>query len=361
MKITDTFTIDGPRKTNEGFLIANVRAVRTGIQQYLGAELGRPDLPVVNVLRPAEEVFHKDALRSFGGLTLTNDHPSEMVNADNWRDYAVGETGWEILNDGGFMRIPIMLRDAETIKAVESGKNQLSAGYEADIEWVDGVTEDGLTYQAVQRNIRGNHLSIVGAARGGSKLKIGDNRTMKTMLVDGFSVEVTDQSEAALNKVVRERDEAKTAIATKDAEITRLTGELSAKTGEIAVINKKLEDSVLTPEALESAVAARSALIDSAKSIVSDYDAKGKTDAEIRREIVTAKLGDAAKNFDDGAFAGAFATLAASVTKQTSQRDSLGNIPLSGGGNGQVVNFADAKKQEEDAWAAMVSGYEKKA
>jgi hypothetical protein len=52
------------RRTREGFLVSDVRAARVGIQQYLGSEVGRPQMDVVRVFRPEGEVFHHDAMSS---------------------------------------------------------------------------------------------------------------------------------------------------------------------------------------------------------------------------------------------------------------------------------------------------------
>ena len=41
------------------------------------------------------------------------------------------------------------LRDAAAIETVLAGKNQISVGYSCDLEWVDGVTDDGQKYDAV--------------------------------------------------------------------------------------------------------------------------------------------------------------------------------------------------------------------
>lgn len=360
MKITDTFIIDAtPKKTENGFMVANVRAVRTGIQQYMGAELGRPDLGVVNVYRPESEVFHKDSILSFAGVTLTDNHPDEQVTAENWKDYAVGDVvPGEVLRDGEFMRFNVIVRDAATIKSIENGKNQLSAGYDAELEWVDGVTEDGLTYQAIQKNIRANHLSIVGTARGGTKLKIGDKAmTTKNMIVDGLLVEVTDAAEAAVNKLTKDRDAAVAVVATKDGEIASLTKQVETLTGEKAVLEQKVKDSALTPEALNAAVAERAKVVDAAKKIVPTFDAGVKTDAEIKREVVKSRIGDTATSMSDDAISGAFSLLSVGdASGGTTVRDSLGIVD-----HGKVFNIADAQKRADDAHAAMVAGYARKA
>lgn len=52
---------DKPRRTADGYLVADVRAARTGIQQYRAVEVGRPELDVVNVYRPPAEAQRRRA------------------------------------------------------------------------------------------------------------------------------------------------------------------------------------------------------------------------------------------------------------------------------------------------------------
>src|SRR5688572_7951386 len=155
------------RITRDGYLVANPRVARIGIQLYRGIELGRRDMETVKVFRPEAEVFHKDAMASLAHRPITNDHPAEMVDARNWRKHAVGAIGDTIARDGEFVRVPTTLMDADTIAQVQAGKRELSVGYHADIEWTPGEY-NGEHYDARMINIRGNHLAVVDTARGGS-------------------------------------------------------------------------------------------------------------------------------------------------------------------------------------------------
>ncbi len=44
MNFTDAVTIAGTRRTDDGYLAAEAKAVRTGIQLYTGDEVGKPEL-----------------------------------------------------------------------------------------------------------------------------------------------------------------------------------------------------------------------------------------------------------------------------------------------------------------------------
>ncbi|MEO9299007.1 DUF2213 domain-containing protein [Devosia alba] len=166
-------SLEGYRLTADGFLVADVRFARTGIQTYAGFELDRRDLPTVSVYRPGAEVFSANAMRSFAGRPLTLGHPVEAVSAQTWRQHSIGRMGEEITRDGEFVRGTVIVQDAAGIEMIRNGTRELSAGYQCEIQWETGQTSDGQGYQAVQRTIRGNHVAIVGRARAGSACRIG--------------------------------------------------------------------------------------------------------------------------------------------------------------------------------------------
>lgn len=175
MMLYDTLALDGVRRTADGYLAAFARIARTGIQEYKGSEVGRPDMKTVRIYRPPNEVFAPDALKSFAHRPVTLTHPTTPVTAKNWKRYAGGQTGAEVVRDGEFVRVPMVMMDQRLIDAYEKrGVKELSMGYSTELLWDAGTTPDGQAYDAVQTEIRGNHLAVVPVARGGDQLRIGD-------------------------------------------------------------------------------------------------------------------------------------------------------------------------------------------
>jgi len=173
----------------DGSLVAEVRGARTGIQLYSKSDTGAPaDFAgdSVRVYRPAEEVFSRDSLASFAAAPVTINHPSEMVDASNWKRHGVGEINGDIARDGEFVRVPLIVRDAAAVEKVRTTHKQLSMGYTCTLDWTPGTTPSGEAYDAVQREIRINHIAAVPAARGGPELKISDERTPLHLLTDGI-------------------------------------------------------------------------------------------------------------------------------------------------------------------------------
>ena len=171
MELDDAANI---RRTADGYMTAMPRVARTGIQLYRGSELGIKDKDIVRIYRAQEEVFKADAMKSFVGKPFTDNHPKAGVNSKTWKDVSRGIAGEDVLRDGEYVRVPMVLMDEGLINKVDGGKIQLSAGYTCDIAWGEGTTPEGETYDGRQTDIRINHIAVVDFARGGSKLAIGD-------------------------------------------------------------------------------------------------------------------------------------------------------------------------------------------
>lgn len=306
MQLFDRAITATPRYTMDGYLVADARVARTGIQEYLGSELGRPDMPIIRVYRPESSVFAQDAMHSYAHRPVTNNHPASQVDASNWKDVAIGNTGGEVVRDGEFVRVPLVLMDGAAIADYEAGKRELSMGYDAKIEFTNGVTDSGEQYDAIVTSMKMNHLALVNTARGGEQLRIGDSpdpgaleggqqqggrmaTEMKKVLVDGLTVETTEQGAQAIDKLTKQlADGAAVVQALKDAHAAAL----AQKDAEIDSLKAK----VLTDAQIEARVAARADLLAKAKMVCDAEGAgfAGKSDAEIRRAVVVAKLGDAA-------------------------------------------------------------------
>lgn len=365
MQFTDVAVVAGTRRREDGYLVADARIARTGIQLYRGYEVGKPEREVVRVYRPGGEVFAKDTLASAAHRPVTNDHPAESVTSENWKKHAVGQTGDEVSAEGIYIRVPLMVADEATIKLIEDGKRELSAGYTCDLDFTAGQTPAGDAYDAVQKNIRVNHVAIVARGRAGPEVRIGDAATwgaapihdhdegerqmadkpLKTVTVDGLSIETTDQGAQVIEKLQRQIADANTALATAGTDhqkaLAAKDAELAKKDAEI----EKLKASQIDGAKLDKLVDERAVLVTKAKAIVGDVDVAGKTAADIRRAVVAKKLGDAAvKDKSDDYVEARFDILAADAKGSDPVRDTLL------GGVKPTIDTAEVT----DAYAAMV-------
>lgn len=349
----DALTLDGPRRDNAGNMVASVLAARVGIQDYAGFEVGKPDMARVVVYRPAEEVFHRDSMRTYAGAPVTIDHPKESVNPTNWKDHAVGEVdSGDIVKDGEAIRVPFLLRDAAAIDTVLAGKREISMGYECSLDWTPGKTADGKSYDAVQRGIRINHLAIVDRARGGPTLRIGDQEkpTMKIKIGDA-EVEVTDGAAVAvavgtLNATLADERAKRTAaegtVTARDAAIVERDATIVARDADVARLTAALADAndpakrALRDAALRDAMGRAKALG------VTVTDAMLL--ADVQKAVVTAKMPEKAATYDATAFGIAFDSLTAGVKVAASTVQPIG-APMT----------VDAAKDANDARATMIA------
>ncbi len=149
-------------------------------------------------LRPPEEVFDPASLKSLALVPVTNDHPPELLDSENLKRYQVGNVGDSVAREGLLVRAPVVVQDASAVAAVLTGKQQLSCGYEADLDETPGVY-DGVPYDAIQRRIRYNHLALVDLGRAGPscklKLDAAEEVRMETCSIGGKSYGLTPEQQ----------------------------------------------------------------------------------------------------------------------------------------------------------------------
>ena len=358
---SDTIALTSRHLTDEGYLVAPGNLARTGVQDYRAFELGldadgMDPMKVIRLHRPPEEVFDAASMASFEGKPITIEHPKVAVTADNWSELAKGDVRG-VSRSGDLMTSTLVIRSKDAVQAVQDGKVELSNGYSFNLDMTPGQTADGRAYDGVQRNIRGNHVALVDAARCGSACRIADSqpqgvKKMPKVVVDGIPLEADETTAAAIKKLVDERDalkagaDSKTEVAVADVKVT-VVGDgkvladavkkmADAHAAEVAALRKD----VVTPEVRDAMVAEWSKLIVDAKRLMPDIVTDGKTCLAIRREVIGALVGkDAtAKAVADAVFAGkdvqtadaevvrsAFNALAASIKTHAADADVQAN------------------------------------
>lgn len=176
-------------KTPEGYLLCkNCVLARTGFQTYsvhdvtkdlsdedvesLGLAGANPNSSL-DLYRPADEVFAAATIASAEGKPLTDEHPSEFVNPDNYRDYARGHVqnvrkGSTVLESGDWPLIgDILVTDPDVIEKINNGVRELSCGYSHEL-----IKEKG---KICQIKIVVNHVALVRKGRAGPEARINDS------------------------------------------------------------------------------------------------------------------------------------------------------------------------------------------
>lgn len=199
-------------ETPEGYVLwEGVRLARVGPMLYKPEELpGIEPGPngMIVVERDEDVLFDPDAMLSFAGKAITNEHPPAMLDLENHKDYA----GGTLLNprrgdgvDANHLVGDLLVTHPQFIADIDAGKRQVSLGYDADIEPV----KPGL---ARQTKIVGNHVALVPRGRAGPSCAIQDKETEmatrpKRTLIDRLRTAFKAKDEAAFEEELESMDE----------------------------------------------------------------------------------------------------------------------------------------------------------
>lgn len=312
MQRFDTVAFSATR-TAEGFIRDAPIVGRVGILRYKNAD-GSDRYEY----RPPEEAFKADSLASLMGKPITVGHKA-MVDAKNAAAVKpVGTVLSEGRQDGEAIRADIV------IYSLDTDARELSCGYRLDLDETPGTTPDGQHYDAIQRNIRYNHLAIVPAGRAGiarlnmdgeqeietdvshegkigaEKTKEGVTKRMDNMtkirLDGGLEYEAAPEVGVYVDKLRAEneklrKDAADAAEAAKKEQDT-LQAKFDAATADVEKLKKEREDAEAEAKKnFDAAVASRVALLGVAKEHRIDK-AEEMTDAEIKIAVIKAVRGD---------------------------------------------------------------------
>lgn len=325
--------------TDEGFLKADAVVTRTGVFEYLNK-----DGSIRYELRHPEDVLKSDSLETLKMIPVTNGHPSTLVNSENAKQLAVGQTGETIVSDAPYIISSLKITDQDTISDVKSGRRkELSLGYLVDLVQEDGVYE-GQPYTHKQTNIRYNHLAVVEVARAGSAARINldendavqtesnfnnakfkerimpeEQAKLSTVTLDGIEYKASQEVFNAYKKAVASVDTIQAKLDSNVSELERLKAErddLKQKLDEASKIDVEAK--------VAEGVKVRVALIEDAKAIMGnkfeEIKADGLSNAEIQKAVVKAKcegvnMDEKSKEYIEARFD----MLAESVKDQTSE------------------------------------------
>ena len=163
----DVGTLARPERTPEGWLRAEAHTAKVGILEY-----EEPGGGTRRELVLAEELFDDASRASARMVPLTYRHPEKLLDATTARVHQVGSVGENIRPDGDLLAAPIMVTDADAVKGIEDGDQQMSWGYDCDLDPTPGTHPQFGPYDAIQRRRRYNHLAIVNTARAGNQARI---------------------------------------------------------------------------------------------------------------------------------------------------------------------------------------------
>jgi hypothetical protein len=286
-------------RTDEGYLIDTPIVGRAGIQLYKNA-----DGTIRRELRMPEDVFNTDSLKSFAGKPITDEHPSEPVTAKNVKRLSVGTMQGEGRQDGDNVIAPIIIHDGEMVdKIIQGGKRELSLGYKVDLEEIAGEW-NGQQYDAIQRNIRVNHLAIVPRGRAGNARLNLDRRDAVF-----FNPKEEDVMTDSLGRIKLDSGLEYQAAPEVIVEVEKLRSDNVNLTTHVDELQKQLDTVAAERDTLkaqvESADKVRADALDAARAEVKaraeldkvaesfKVDGTGKSDREVKELVIKTSRADA--------------------------------------------------------------------
>src|SRR6478752_514908 len=291
------------RRTQVGGVRVDARLTRIGVLPYTLA-----DGSVRRELRHPDEVFNADSLATLQSAPVTDlAHHRSLIGPHNWKEANLGHTE-NVRSDARYVEGELVINDAATVADVENGKlSDISCGYECKLDFTPGVF-DGERYDAIQRDIRYNHVAVLPKGRGRAGTDVGvrldshdafcvdneETQIMKTIRLDGKDFEVGSDAHLAkideLHNAQIAKFKSDAAEADKKAaDAIKAKDEAEAKFDAAAKAKKMAEDELEQEKGVKgkARVRARLRLLQrAAKFLMDDEDPEEKCDGLTDREIM---------------------------------------------------------------------------
>jgi hypothetical protein len=339
--ITEANMAEPFRTTPEGYFKGRAIITNTGIFNYR-----QHDGTILRELREPEEVGNSDSLNSFKNIVITSGHPKEAVDSNNAKKLQVGFTGSDIQFDGHAVSIDMTITDGKTIDDIKNyGKIAISAGYSADIEERQGFAFGNNQYDAIQKNIRANHIAVnIDRGRAGDLAKIKlrmdsmdairiDNikksrgNTMAKVKINDVEFEADIRVAEEFNVMKKNNEDLEVKIKDKDIEFSKLQANHDSLDEKLKTANdeiEKLKKETMDETKIQEAVKNRIALVDVAvkqkveiKEDMNDSDIKK---AIILKAFPNANLDEKNNDYIDARYDSAIELLAEKVVNDNKEK-----------------------------------------
>ncbi len=306
----DSKTIKYEICEDSGFMRVSGVCARSGIQEYLGYEIGLSGddaNKVFNVLRPQDEVLA--SLSSYNGAIVTDNHPLDgIVTTDSYKELSRGnasEATSFIKDNEVYVVAKATITNQDTIKSVIDGKRELSGGYTRDLVKESGVY-NGVNYDYVQRNMKVNHVAIVDEGRCGNACKLNIDKkgvtNMVNIQIDGRSVSM-DEKEVCkyIGELKNSNDALEEKVKVSEDMVEETKKELDAEVSSKEELIKKIEEmsaqlaEMITMEEAEGMAEESGMITEDADAL--DIETKEKSNDGKMREILGA-ISDNKHSFD---------------------------------------------------------------
>jgi hypothetical protein len=199
-------------------------------------------------------VFDPESLKTLLGIPLTLNHPGsgKLVTPETLAKLKVGSINGEPFSDGYRVYVDLQVERADAVKALrEKTHTYLSCGYTCEVEEVSG-TWMGVRYDAIQRDIRYNHVALCRSPRGDENLKIRLDSTGSIVEPQPEGAPMAAEENKEVAKLV---GDFQARIDAKDAELKQVRtdseAQLKTVTAERDALQAKLDEATARQDSLD--------------------------------------------------------------------------------------------------------------
>lgn len=329
-----------------GYLLVRDNPItKVGVFPYLGREIGAPEPDrIYHVYRPQEELEKPETIASANLVPWIDEH--EFLGKDGTppeKKGVQGTTGETARFDYPYIRNSIRAYSDFMKNLIDRGKVELSPSYRCRYEFSEGVF-DGKRYDAIQRDIRFNHLATVEEGRTGPDVAVQDCLTITYDSAEFIKMEITPEMEQALRALIEKILAEKTAAVSdddpnkeeaKDAEVPDPAAVTTEEKDAVEQTAAAAEEAASAVEVAEAAIEEVQAALEEVEAAAEEVKAAPTADSRKALDSALAKLGAAknkiAKKAADAQVMGMIGTLqtqvkandASAVIKQIAERDAL--------------------------------------
>jgi hypothetical protein len=405
MLMAPNIKLSPERDKDFGFLKVDITAAVPGVMEYKTKE-GR----IIKQLLPPETLFDQKSYQTLEDKPLTEEHPKKangsLLTSKDTTKHQKGHVKQGIRQIGDELVCPVQINDENLINRVlNKEKFEASPGYICVLEEApSGSMWNGQPYDYIQKQRRYNHLAIVQNARGGPRVRVnidGEEEECGTIgymdsvdltilkqkgvlsmdklsiNLDGVSVEMEKTSAQLVQQLFDKKDEAMRKAAEDMKEMQEKYEDMSKKydvfkgtadqyKSDMEDMKKKMSDmeekhkkdmvSVKKDAMSDSAIEERLSILELGKRHIENFDSKGKSNIEIKREILSAKrpckegetsvFANASEGYIDGAFTVLKDSLADSIIADTAKKvaDAINTVDSS---SADVIRAKYIREQQE--------------
>jgi hypothetical protein len=162
--------------------VAKSHISKATVNPYYGSEI--PDFEGLGLV--ADKVYYllrepkelEKAAPTFARLPILSEHVPVTVDAPQ-PDLVIGAIGSDVSFDSPYLDADLCFWDATAIASIDTDTaKELSCAYRY-VPIMQSGTFEGMVYDGIMTDIRGNHLALVEFGRAGSDIVVADHKTVK--------------------------------------------------------------------------------------------------------------------------------------------------------------------------------------